>query len=208
MVDDGDLFRLEFSENEERKDFTLSEKNAMLEVLTPKRGGTNNSDGSNQYKNSSIGSKEPLYQNLTDERKDKRANAVGFSGKNEAKRVKRIQTKCIQEICDLVDEGDLAVTPTAEHISKLSEDDQRKVVDAVKKYGNWKLYEFHEKLAQKIHDNSISIEAGRIIQLKAKGDTSWMSRLISKEEVRIAKIKTHHKLVKEKEESQKVADIL
>ncbi len=149
LTEDGDRYKIEFSENENREPFTASEKVEMLKVLTPEHG---------KHSKHLSGSIEPLKK-TTDERRNELAKAVGFSGKNEAKRAQRVQSSTIQQIRDLVDEGKIAISTAAERISKLTEENQQKVVDFINEGGSgkqWRNALYHPIIRMGVQSKNIN----------------------------------------------------
>lgn len=158
MVDNGDMFKLEFAENEDRKDFTPSEKVELLKVITPKRGGDNNPSGCKGKHESTLPNGRVDSKTTENKRSTKVALAAGFSSRMDGYRAKRATENCIQEIVDLMDIGEISVTAAGDYISKLSNDEQLHVIEAVKKYGSrkWYYYEYQKSVINYLEKNKIS----------------------------------------------------
>ena len=121
--DDG-IIRLEFDANEQRKQFTMSEKAQMLEVFKDinniKAGGI----GNNRYTVLECGAEDPNSKKNIEERKNEVARAVGFTNSSQAKRAKRVAKYCISEVVDKVDSGKVSLTFACEILSNLTKGEQ------------------------------------------------------------------------------------
>jgi len=128
-VDGQGAINIEYEENEQRKNFTYSEKSQILEVMKKDlgvvKGGVYNKDGSNQH-NRSIVPDGTIDQNSDKKyirKENVRAIAVGFKNKTESTRVRRIVKKGIPRLVDLLDKEEISIAK-AYDISTLSEEDQ------------------------------------------------------------------------------------
>ena len=187
VIDEGDLYRLEYSENEYRKDFTLTEKARLLQLITPKNGTKKH-----------LGDYSPTLQ-TQDERRDKLAKAVGLRSRDDGIRLKRITNKGIQDLMDLVDLENVTIS-AAYQIADLSESDQAKAIQSHVDNKNWKLYSLHKCIIEKINDKSITKEIGFSIQKRSTEVKTDIKSILGVELRRLEKIRLNVNEVQSKKE--------
>ncbi len=151
LVESDDILQLEFSANENRKDFTRKEKLALFEKL---KLPISNEKGINQYTKEDGG---PIGPPSKKNRRGERAKAVGFSSVKEARQVKRVDDKGVDGLLDLVEDGVITLNASY-NIAALEKADQDLAIIASKKYGSgkWWYYELPQTLINNMENKTIS----------------------------------------------------
>ncbi len=191
LVESDNILQLEFSANENRKDFTRKEKLALYEKL---KLPISNEKGINQYtKEDGVQNGTPSKTEPKKDRRNERAKAVGFSGQKEASQVRRIDDKGIDGLLDLVEDGSITLN-VAYDIAALSEDNQHLAISCGKRYGpsKWWYYELPQTLINNMENKIISrdeCEGYMIMYRDEKMSSNDISKKISHRNNQIGRAK-------------------
>ena len=178
MVAEDGIIKVEFDANEQRKEFTKSEKAQAMVAFKEdniSHGGKHNPSGKNKKGSSAA------FSALDQTEKDKKsranqneaARAVGFTGRDEAQNVARVARDCNQKVIDLMDSETISAHTLVRSykIQDLTDDEQSHFVNTVEKYGKSKAY-YHEYHPEVIR----ALEAKEINRDKADGITEAVKR--------------------------------
>ncbi len=181
-----DGYSLEFAENNQRKEFTLTEKYTMVKVLTPAWGGN---------KEPRL-SPESLGFLTKSERGTALAKAVGLSSNASIGFLSSIVRKGVQELKDAVDSESISLT-AGYAVSKLDEVNQLRALSSNKEHGDWELYPLHKVLIDALKEKKIKKDECFLIQKRADNGVSNVKDLLSVRLRELHKISVQMKNVKE-----------